>query len=324
MMPWLGQVAAFFGLTLAYQGGYTSWGDPDLQGNWNNSSMTSLERKPQFNNGAIATEEEAARAAQRAVDTGKVEAEIETRTGSNGQLYVIAYDSVWRDMVSSLAIVDGKYRASWISDPPDGRIPYSRAGKRKFLARGEQMSGAYNPEDRLPPERCLTGYGSVAGPVMLNTEYNSNYRIVQSPGFVIIISEMVHDARIIRLNAEHGPKNIRPWLGDSVGHWEGRTLVVETTNVNPQQDFAVSPRHKIYLSPDAVYTERFTRTGPREILYEFAVSDPTTYTQTWRGEIPWRALDEPLLEYACAEGDRTLEGILGGARRDEKTKGFNP
>jgi hypothetical protein len=152
---------------------------------------------------------------------------------------------------------------------------------------------------------------------MLNVLYNNNYQIVQSPGYVTIIVEMNHDARIIRLGGTHLPSNIRPWMGDSIGHWEGDTLVVETTNLNPGQAFTADIRHRIYLAPDSKVTERFTRVSPTDILYEFKVEEPTAYTQTWRGEIPMRATKGPMYEYACHEGNYALTDILAGARAQE-------
>ena len=148
---------------------------------------------------------------------------------------------------------------------------------------------------------------------MLNVLYNNNYQITQSPGVVSIMVEMNHDVRIIRLGGVHPPANIRPWMGDSIGHWEGDTLVVETTNLNPGQSFTADVRHRIYLAPDSTVTERFTRVSPSEILYQFQVANPVAYTQTWRGEIPMHATKGPIYEYACHEGNYALPGILQGA-----------
>jgi hypothetical protein len=168
-------------------------------------------------------------------------------------------------------------------------------------------------------ERCIVGYGSTGGPPMLNVLYNNNYQIVQSPGYVVIVVEMNHDARIIRLGGTHPPANVRPWMGDSIGHWEGDTLVVETTNLNPGQAFTADIRHRIYLAPESKVTERFTRVSDHDILYEFKVEEPHAYTQTWRGEIPMRATKGPMYEYACHEGNYALADILAGAREQEKT-----
>jgi hypothetical protein len=173
------------------------------------------------------------------------------------------------------------------------------------------------PEVRSLGERCIVGYGSSGGPPMLNVLYNNNYQIVQSPGYVVIVVEMNHDARIIRLGGEHLPQSVRPWMGDSVGRWEGDTLVVETTNLNPHQGFTADIRHRLYVPPDAKVTERFTRVASDEILYEFKVEDAKAYTQAWRGEIPMRATKGPMYEYACHEGNYSLRNILSGARARE-------
>jgi hypothetical protein len=153
---------------------------------------------------------------------------------------------------------------------------------------------------------------------MLNVLYNNNYQIVQSPGYVVIVVEMNHDARIVRLGGTHLPADIRPWMGDSIGHWEGDTLVVETTNLNPGQAFTADIRHRIYLAPESKVTERFTRISANDILYEFKVEEPHAYTQTWRGEIPMHATKGPMYEYACHEGNYALADILAGARQQEK------
>jgi len=187
-----------------------------------------------------------------------------------------------------------------------------------MLAAGmAQFTNFDGPEVRSLGERCIVGYGSSGGPPMLNVLYNNNYQIVQSPGYVTIIVEMNHDARIIRLGGTHLPPNIRPWMGDSIGHWEGDTLVVETTNLNPGQAFTADIRHRIYLAPDSKVTERFTRVSPADVLYEFKVEEPIAYTQTWRGEIPMRATKGPMYEYACHEGNYALTDILAGARAQE-------
>jgi hypothetical protein len=215
--------------------------------------------------------------------------------------------------------VKGEYRTSWVVDPANGHVPYSPAGlkqmRESFGAPGRRFDG---PEVRSLGERCIVGYGSTGGPPMLNVLYNNNYQIVQSPGFVTIVVEMNHDARIIRLDDKHLPASITPWMGDSVGHWEGDTLVVETTNLNPGQRFTADIRHYLYLAPKSKVTERFTRLGDQEILYEFKVEEPTAYTQAWRGEIPMRATKGPMYEYACHEGNYAMPGILAGARAEEK------
>ena len=153
---------------------------------------------------------------------------------------------------------------------------------------------------------------------MLNVSYNNNYQIVQTPGNVVLFSEMIHDARIVRLGEDHRPDIMRRWMGDSVGWYEGETLVVETVGFAPHQSDRRSAMTPVYMSPAAKVTERFTRISKTQIRYAFTVEDPTIFTQTWRGEIPLTVTTEPTFEYACHEGNYGLANILSGAREDEK------
>jgi hypothetical protein len=166
-----------------------------------------------------------------------------------------------------------------------------------------------NPEERSLPERCLESQNFREGALMTPTLYNNNYQIVQGPDTVAIVVEMSHDARIIRLNAQHRTDGVRDWFGDSIGRYEGGALVVETTNFHPLQLRANSDKLKL--------TERFTRVGKDRILYRFTVEDPETYSQPWGGEYEFTPSPGPLFEYACHEGNRGLEGILAGARWEE-------
>ena len=179
------------------------------------------------------------------------------------------------------------------------------------------FNSADHPEERSLGERCIVGFGSSGGPPMLNVLYNNHYQIVQSPGFVMIMVEMNHDARIIRLESEHNPDEMRPWLGDSIGWWEGDTLVVKTKNHHPQQKFRAAIRHQILIMDGAEVTERFTRTSDNEILYEFEVNDKKAYRDIWKGEMPLRATDAKIYEYACHEGNYAMANILAGARAEE-------
>ncbi|HEY1837010.1 MAG TPA: hypothetical protein VGG36_05085 [Rhizomicrobium sp.] len=303
-----------------YKAPRTSFGDPDLQGLWTNASVTTLERPPYIKTLVIspdvAAKLEAANKAQLAendkpTDPGKgAPAEGDDPGG---------YNSFWLDLGSKFGVVNGEIRSSWITDPADGHVPYSEKGRRDTMASAiPQFRNFDGPEVRSLGERCIVGYGSTGGPPMLNVLYNNNYQIVQSPGFVTIVVEMNHDARIVRLNAQHLPANMRPWMGDSIGHWEGNTLVVETTNLNPNQRFTADIRHRLYLSPDSKVTERFTRIANDQILYEFKVEEPTAYTQPWSGQIPMHATKGPMYEYACHEGNYALKDILAGARQEEK------
>ena len=172
--------------------------------------------------------------------------------------------------------------------------------------------GQYNhPEFRPLAERCIMSFGSNAGPPMLpNYFYNNNYTIVQTKDHVMILIEMVHDVRIIRMGDEHLPTNVRPWMGDSIGRWEGDTLVVETTNFHPLQSFRGA-------SENLKVTERFTRADADTILYKFTIDDPTTFASPWSGEVPFKRTDELIYEYACHEGNYALSNILSGERDRE-------
>jgi hypothetical protein len=230
------------------------------------------------------------------------------------------YNAAWTDPGVALGRIDGQVRTSWLVDPANGQLPYSPAGRKAYVeALRKARNGWDGPETRPLGERCILGFGSTAGPPMLNVLYNNNYQIVQSKDAVAILVEMNHDARIVRLtDRKHPQADIRPWMGDSVGWWEGDTLVVETTNFNPGESLRPYFDNSIYLSPAARVTERFTRVSPTQILYRFAVDDPATYSQVWKAEMPLNATKGPVYEYACHEGNYALPGILAGARQAEK------
>jgi hypothetical protein len=302
-----------------YHAPRNSFGDPDLQGLWTNASITTLERARGATS-LVITPQQAAKL--EAMNKAWLAENDKPTDPGNGAPPAGddpgGYNSFWIDLGSKYGVVNGQIRTSWIVDPADGHVPYSEQGRKDMMAAAiPQFANFDGPEVRSLGERCIVGYGSTSGPPMLNVLYNNNYQIVQSPGYVTIVVEMNHDARIIRLNSKHLPANIRPWMGDSIGHWEGDTLVVETTNLNPGQRFTADIRHRIYLAPDSKVTERFTRVGPTDILYEFTVEEPKAYTQTWRGQIPMRATKGPMYEYACHEGNYSLPGILAGARAQE-------
>jgi hypothetical protein len=206
--------------------------------------------------------------------------------------------------------MDGQARTSWIVSPADGRIPYSAAGKARLDAwRARAFADFDGPESRNTSERCLTPTFSANSPPIQNAPYAAAYRIVQTRDAVVIVSEIDTEARIIRLGAPHD--RLRAWNGDSVGHWEKDTLVVDTIGFRPEEAF----RAPLFLiGPDAHVVERFTRVSPTEIRYAYTVEDPDNYTQAWRGEMPFRATSEPMYEYACHEGNTSLPGMLQGAR----------
>ncbi|MEX2582273.1 MAG: hypothetical protein WD766_03320 [Gemmatimonadota bacterium] len=284
----------------------TEHGFPDLQGVWTNETLTPLERPEGMP--LVIPPDLAARLADETYSSraGGVDAGIGT------------YDEVYYAHGDGLAVVDGELRSSLITVPADGRIPELTAAGRESIATAralaQQFGPADNPENRSLADRCLTSFGSNAGPPMLpNGYYNNNYSIAQTPDHVMIMTEMIHDTRIIRIGEPDPlPANIRSWFGDSWARWEADTLVVETTNFHPLQRFQGLP------SDDLKVTERFHRADENTLLYRFTVEDPTNYTEPWGGEVPMVPLDGQMYEYACHEGNYAMEGILAGARAEER------
>jgi len=282
-------------------------GHPDLGGLWTSISLTDLER-PAWAPGLVLTEEEAkAFEARRQKEFAAVE------DGVGGRATELGF---WSEDVAHLARIDGKPRSSWIVDPADGRLPYTPAGLAAVRGIAAVAANSANPETRNPSERCLLSGWAGSGPPMLNGPYASLYQFVQTKAAVAIHLESVHDVRIVRLDAKaHLPAHVRPWMGDSLGHWEGETLVVETTNFNPGDAFKIPMNN--YISPQAKVTERFTRVSPTQLRYDFTVDDPKTFTQPWRAEMVFARAKGPIYEYACHEGNYALPGILAGARHEE-------
>ena len=298
----------------------TTWfGDPDLQGTWTNASLTTLERPDNYTS-LLVTEEQANSAATQAADfTEAIDNPYEEGESPKAGENVGGYNTAWMDPGTQLFQINGEYRSSILTYPEDGKLP------RKWITWGSEAPSIYrmftranHPEQRSLGERCLVGFGSSGGPPMLNVLYNNNYQIVQSPGYVMILVEMVHDARIIRLEGSPLPDHIKPWLGDSIGHWEGNTLVVKTKNHHLQQRFRAAIRHQILITENAEVTEKFTRTSADEILYEFSVNDDVAYKDVWRGEMPLRRAEGNIYEYACHEGNYSMANILAGAREEER------
>jgi hypothetical protein len=304
----------------AYKAPRNAFGQPDLSGVWTNASLTSLVRPAQFKSLTISEEQakaiEAARARANAAQSRPTDPNAGApRAGQDPG----GYNSFWTDPGATMGRIAGQVRTSWIVDPSDGQLPYTISGKKlmddtQFKARNT-FDG---PEARPLGERCILGFGSTAGPPMLNVLYNNNYQIQQAKDSVVIVVEMNHDARIIRLtDRKHPPQNVRQWMGDSYGWWDGDTLVVETANFQPGESLRPYFGNSIFISPNGRVTERFTRISPTQILYEFSVDDPTTYSKVWKAEMPLNASKGPVYEYACHEGNYALPGILGGARRAE-------
>ena len=209
--------------------------------------------------------------------------------------------------------MDGQKRTSLIIDPPDGKTPpQTQAAKDRFGKLMKTMMGNYdNVKNRPTSERCLIGFGSTSGPPMLPVLYNNNYQIVQTKDRVMILVEMIHDVRVIRIGGTHPPPEVREWMGDSIGHWEGDTLVVDTTNIRGDNSFMGFGTDQMHV------IERLRRIDKNTILYRATIDDPGTYTRPWTIEYPFRATAGPVYEYACHEGNYAMPDILGGARRME-------
>jgi len=309
----------------AWQMPRTEHGHPDLQGNWTNATLTPIERPR--GQGPVLTAEQAA-----ALEAGHVET-VEERAapsdpdrplppGGDNPVCIdggtTCYNEVYRDPGDRVAVVNGEPRSSLVTVPDNGRVPaFTQEAIQDMSQRRAAVAqfGAYDhPELRPLAERCIVSFGSNAGPPMLpNYWYNNNYTIVQTRDHVMIMTEMVHDVRIVRLGERQPlPEGVLPWFGDSWGRWEGNTLVVETTHMNPAVAFRGAG-----FSPEGKVIERFTRVSDDTILYEFTVDDPAVYTATWGGQVPFRRMDDLVYEYSCHEGNYALEGVLRGARFEE-------
>jgi hypothetical protein len=295
----------------------TAWGAPDLEGVWTNSSSTFLQRRPTFKTLVISEAEAVAFEASSAKRRAAVFADVDPAAAAPEPVEAVANADI-PESDTRLGRVAGQVRTSWIVEPADGRLPLSAAGRARIEAFEKMIEKTDGPEVRPTAERCLTAVGSADGPPMLNTLFNPNYQIIQTPDHLAIVVEMNHDVRIVRLRSRaHAPPAVRPWMGDSVGWWEGDTLVVETTNMHPQGTEIWSPGGGFVTGPKAVVKERFTRKSKDLILYEFTVEDPDTFTGPWRAEMPFRAAAAPLFEYACHEGNYSLANVLAGARAAE-------
>jgi hypothetical protein len=297
------------------------FGQPDFSGTWTNASVTQLERPNQFKELVISDAQakslEQGYATMRSADSRPTDPDAPPpKSGQD----VGGYNTFWIDPGSHVGAIAGERRSSWLVEPADGKLPYSPEGRKLFMAEVLKIQSNFDgPEVRQVAERCLMGFGSTAGPPMMNVLYNNTYQIQQAQDHVVIVVEMNHDARIIRLaDAKRPPSHVRLWMGDSVGRWEGDTLVVETTNFNPGEQLRPGIPTTFFVSKDAKVTERFTRISDKQILYQFTVDDPSVYTRTWRGEMPLNAAQGPVYEYACHEGNYALPGILRGARVAEK------
>jgi hypothetical protein len=294
------------GQSPAYSPPRTADGKPDLQGLWTNVTVTPLERPANLKDKAFFTPQEAAAFEKEIIDRNNAD----RRDGGAEADVGRAYNDAWYDRGTRVVKT---LRTSLVVDPSDGRIPamlpeaQRRQQERLAQNRGHAFDG---PENRSLAERCLVW--PTLGPPMLPSFYNNNYQIVQGSGYVAIFSEMIHDVRIVPTDGRaHLPSNVRLWVGDPVGHWEGNTLVVDTTNFTNKTAWRGSSEHLHLI-------ERFTRTDAETLLYQVTVEDPSTWTKPWKIEIPMRSTPGPIYEYACQEGNYAMEGMLAGARAEEK------
>ncbi|MBZ5607815.1 MAG: hypothetical protein LAP38_06135 [Acidobacteriia bacterium] len=291
-------------------------GHPDLSGIWTNATITPMERPARFAgkptvSDAEATAYEKSDAQELQSQDGQSDGPLIRAAGSSG---TGGYNVLFVDRGTELARVDGVKRTSLIVDPPDGKVPpLTQAARDRFSSRrgGGILGLNYDDVKNRPlSERCVIGFGSTAGPPMMPVLYNNTYQFLQTKDSMMILVEMVHDVRIIRMNGTHKPSNIRTLLGDSIGHWEGDTLVVDTTNFRPETAFRGA-------SDNVHVIERFQRIEAGTILYKVTIDDPSTYTKQWTMEFPFRATPGPVYEYACHEGNYAMTDILGGARKME-------
>jgi hypothetical protein len=313
-----------------YKAPRLSNGHPDLGGNWMNTSLTGLERTANFGDRKVLTDEEVIRLeggdqairalSQKATDPNASTQDVSKQADcSGGRGTGCNYNQGFVDFGATVMRVNGEPRTSFITFPANGRVPARTDGKANVRGPADTEEGAAggarrgqndNPEGRSRAERCLQSFGSQAGPIMQGTLYNNTYRFQQSNDAVAIWVEMVHDVRIIRLNTQHRTDGQRPYMGDSIGHWEGDTLVSETTNYPAYTNLRGS-------SANLKVTEKFTRVSPTRLLYQFKVEDPTVWKEAWGGEYEFNT-SEPVYEYACHEGNYGLQNILAGAREEER------
>ncbi len=334
----------------AYHAPRLSDGHPDIGGYWSNATLTKLERDTKLGDRKAYTEAEvrdiegtnAARTASFNAPTDPTlgaNTPDQCQSGSRGA--ACGYNAGWTDPGDKIMRVGGEPRTSLITYPANGRVPAPKSGAR--VARGP-VGGAGEGEDAGPPAarggggggrggagagggaarggqydnpeqaglamRCIMSFGRSSGPIMLSQLYNNNYQFVQTRDTIAIWVEMVHDVRIVHLNGKHRTDGVRPYMGDSIGHWEGDTLVVETTNFPSSTNLNGS-------SANLTMVEKFTRTAPNRLLYQFEARDPTLWDQPWGGEYEF-VRSPGIYEYACHEGNYALEDVLAGARTDER------
>ena len=317
----------------------TSWGDPDISGTYDVATLTPVQRPRQFGDNEYLTPEQA-NALAKDMENGlnatlndldaNREAPPVGGDGSPGAAgNVGGYNTFWIANGETYNLTDGKFRTSITTYPTNGRRPPMhpevQAEMAKYYRRWRPNDGTAfwaepswegrgpydNPEDLTLADRCLLGFSSTGGPPMMPALYNNIKTIVQGPETVTILIEMVHDARIVRIGGEHAPEELRFWLGDSIGHWDGDTLVIETTNFNDNPALGGASRN-------LRVEERLTPRPDGTLNYQFTVEDPTVWQDKWVGEYSWPKTEDKMYEYACHEGNYAMGNILRGARRLER------
>ena len=290
-------------------------GTPDISGTFNFATITPLQRPSALEGKDTLTPEEAAEF--EAAENKRLNRDLfDPEKGQPSAGYapraqggVLSYNEFWYERGSTMT--EDK-RTSLIVDPPSGRIPFTEEARRRNADRGQKLNTGFADHytDRSLADRCILGFNS--GPPMTPGAYNNNMVILQTPGQVVIVNEMINNARIIPTDGR-ARRNIRQWVGESRGRWEGDTLVVETFNFKQETSLSAS-------TSDTKLVERFTRVGPDTVLYEFTAEDPNSYTSPWTAMVPLKRTTEQLYEYACHEGNYGLEGILAGARAKDKAE----
>jgi hypothetical protein len=304
----------------------TADGKPDLNGVWSTASLTSMTRGGGRGGANVDTLVIPPEKINQLLDSAnyiQAARDSQKRTDPNSGVFTdrqpdAGYNAFWIDPGSEYAKVNGEWRSSWIVEPANGQVPYNRAGNAGQAARVATANRVNNtgPEIRTMGDRCLLSFANQGGPPLSNAMYNNNIQIVATPDHVMLDIEMNHDARIVRIQKpgeteKRLPDSVKQWFGDSIGWWEGDTLVVETRNMRSAG--------RIQLSPQGKITERFRRVSDVEIDYTYEVNDPVNYAQVWKGQMPLRKSKERVFEYACHEGNYALTGILIGMNEGRDT-----
>lgn len=286
----------------------TSFGAPDLEGVWSTLTATPLERPPVFDSPTTTEENGKAFAA---AGPGAYIADDSDGVG--------ARVSEWWEFGAEMTRINGQVRTSLIIDPPDGKMPYSDAGRAKLKQLQRDVFSVFDgPESRPSTERCLAGGSGATGAPLFVPRYNANYQLVQTRDHLVISMEAGREARIIRIGAPRLPSQIRRWMGDSIGRWDGNTLVVETQGFVPGDAF--KPSAPVLIGANARITERFTRIAADQILYRYTVEDPETFSRPWTAEMILRATPNRMFEYACHEANHSLVGMLESGRVNHPEK----